>query len=74
MVAIIVAIVASILFRKSFLFVADDAGAADILIVDLLEIAEQFTLLVIHMGLVIGGFNDSSNAFRLPENTVHLLQ
>src|SRR5690625_4613087 len=61
-------------FGKFLLLLADHAGLAESASIDLFEIAEQLTFLVVHMWLVRGGFNEASDAGRLPENTIHLFQ
>lgn len=61
-------------FGKFLLLLADHAGLPESAIINLFEIAEQLAFLVVHMGLVRGGFNEASDAGRLPENTIHFFQ
>lgn len=72
-VGIIVAVI-TVLLSNTLLFLTDDAGTADVLVVNLLEITEKFALIVVHVGLLLRGFNDAENAACLPEDSVHLFQ
>lgn len=72
--AVFLANVLMVIVRSTFGRVAEDAGATDGVVLDVIEGAEEFTVGTVHVRLVAGERDTVEDVGGLVEDAVHLLQ